>query len=1221
MTNDPKHVDGTSDRNDDEFVNSNSSPTAVAAVPDVGDELVDKLLWGAKSSSTGGGGNKVEDQYLQRVLAEQQQENHHDGDQQPQQQQQVAMEQAHHQQPPKKQRDSRQKGVVPVTSSISSSMSLATSDSQTASSYPLEKVFGRIFHRKKQQKQDGTMEDDEDDDEYYDQLSTAAMTTATDDLIVGTKAVGGGGAVAGQSKKSPRKGKRPVGSRKGKVKATVATPRMSNAVAADDRSGGGGGGDDTATVDKMIQDTLEEENQLVDEIITKPKRVRNLTRALRGTNYVPKQQQQSNNNNNEMANVADEDDADDALLFPSSSQDGLASLAGRSLVDNIVLQMEEGSRSNNTDNFYDTSTDGGDGNYSGQETRTLRSWTDFNPIASSIASFVSRSTRPKASIAPRRRGGGGGGRGRGVENEGDEDRPNREQNYVNSVQESYDDDNEDDDDDDIIGNTEGDQNTMVSSLSDGDTYLKRHIFISNDENETPWWVDAISTALSDSNASPNKEASNSYKMQRDSENNIKIVGPEGAMLVCKSKGLRPESPSSAQLLKTDSGDNCTPSTHHSSHVKDESDEEIFFGTNGPRGTKMKNDGCSWSSHPNNDDAVAQVQRHASSGPFAFLTRKVRTSRSFRCVLAVAILLLVALVVVAWVAFTTSQNNEDIVGAANSSSSSSGDSAPSPSQIPVVEPSTLIPIDAGNDGLSGSGIVSDSPSLSAAPSSLPTDEGTESPSFQGSTPWPTPSPTTSAPTPLPSRVPTKAPTRSPTESPTPQPSPGLTRAPTPPPTRSPTRNPTASPTPAPTRPPTRPPTPRPVTSSPTPVPTRPPTRSPTPRPVTTNPTPAPTRPPTRSPTPRPVTTNPTPAPTRSPTPRPTPQPTDAGSLYRSIVLDAVREGLPDEAYSDALLEGTPQHDALTWLVGTPANASFRSVPFRIVQRYVLATLYFSTNGDRWSESSGWLSYDLDECDWYTTSSDGSCDSLGRIEEIDLRRNNLVGNVPDEVLLLADTLVSLRVNDNSIDDITFMDSSRLARFSSLTRFHVQVNPLGGVISSHLGSLTSLTSLNLSRTGMDGRIPTQLGRLTQMRQLDFSTNSIGGTIPAQVGSMTALNGLYLHRNRLTGIIPTTFSQLTKIDELFLEGNRLAGTYQCPSSWSQNVVAQVDCDEVSCDCCSDCWWLGQGLDSSPGGGFSGGQEGDEWWLIGGQPEPEPAPEPPQQDEEDEDDSEDDDE
>ena len=90
-----------------------------------------------------------------------------------------------------------------------------------------------------------------------------------------------------------------------------------------------------------------------------------------------------------------------------------------------------------------------------------------------------------------------------------------------------------------------------------------------------------------------------------------------------------------------------------------------------------------------------------------------------------------------------------------------------------------------------------------------------------------------------------------------------------------------------------------------------------------------------------------------------------------------------------------------------------------------------------------------------------------------------------------------------------------------------------------------------------------------------------------------------------------------MFLEGNRLTGSYQCPSGWS-GVVAQVDCDEVSCDCCSDCWWLGQGSVSSPGGSSSSssssfGPEEDEWWLIGGQPEPEPAPEPapepPQQD------------
>jgi hypothetical protein len=86
-----------------------------------------------------------------------------------------------------------------------------------------------------------------------------------------------------------------------------------------------------------------------------------------------------------------------------------------------------------------------------------------------------------------------------------------------------------------------------------------------------------------------------------------------------------------------------------------------------------------------------------------------------------------------------------------------------------------------------------------------------------------------------------------------------------------------------------------------------------------------------------------------------------------------------------------------------------------------------------------------------------------------------------------------------------------------------------------------------------------------------------------------LYLNNNGLTGTIPSTFSQLRQLGELRLEGNRLTGTYQCPSSWPASVSPQVDCEEVSCDCCADCWWSGQ----AGGESSTTAEETDEWWWA----------------------------
>jgi len=95
--------------------------------------------------------------------------------------------------------------------------------------------------------------------------------------------------------------------------------------------------------------------------------------------------------------------------------------------------------------------------------------------------------------------------------------------------------------------------------------------------------------------------------------------------------------------------------------------------------------------------------------------------------------------------------------------------------------------------------------------------------------------------------------------------------------------------------------------------------------------------------------------------------------------------------------TPQNNAYNWLENSANITSFSDG--KRIQRYVLATLYFSTNGDSWASNTGWLSND-DECDWYTDVGD-FC-SNGAVVDLDLRWNNLVGSLPVEIALLSSSL---------------------------------------------------------------------------------------------------------------------------------------------------------------------------------------------------------------------------
>lgn len=98
--------------------------------------------------------------------------------------------------------------------------------------------------------------------------------------------------------------------------------------------------------------------------------------------------------------------------------------------------------------------------------------------------------------------------------------------------------------------------------------------------------------------------------------------------------------------------------------------------------------------------------------------------------------------------------------------------------------------------------------------------------------------------------------------------------------------------------------------------------------------------------------------------------------------------------------SPQSKAFQWL-RSPTNSEVTST-LKSLQRYALASLYYSTGGPAWSSASAWLSAG-DECSWGTTASSGSmCDSKGNLVELSLQNNNLKGELPGELILLWNSL---------------------------------------------------------------------------------------------------------------------------------------------------------------------------------------------------------------------------
>jgi hypothetical protein len=93
--------------------------------------------------------------------------------------------------------------------------------------------------------------------------------------------------------------------------------------------------------------------------------------------------------------------------------------------------------------------------------------------------------------------------------------------------------------------------------------------------------------------------------------------------------------------------------------------------------------------------------------------------------------------------------------------------------------------------------------------------------------------------------------------------------------------------------------------------------------------------------------------------------------------------------------TPQNNAANWLANNANLTSYSNE--KKIQRYTLAVLHYSTNGNNWIGKDGWLSNE-EECDWYNTD-DGSFCKNGSVVVLGLYDNNLVGKIPNELALLS------------------------------------------------------------------------------------------------------------------------------------------------------------------------------------------------------------------------------
>ncbi len=202
---------------------------------------------------------------------------------------------------------------------------------------------------------------------------------------------------------------------------------------------------------------------------------------------------------------------------------------------------------------------------------------------------------------------------------------------------------------------------------------------------------------------------------------------------------------------------------------------------------------------------------------------------------------------------------------------------------------------------------------------------------------------------------------------------------------------------------------------------------------------------------------------------------------------------------------------------------------------LKELYCDTDGDNWKNNDGWYE-SLNEgagcnyCEWYGVT----CED-GRVIELDLGFNRLVGTIPSKISKLK-KLKILRLGSNDISGTLPGSIGQLIELEELglsgNEFHTPMPP-------QIGLLINLKSLNVDYAPFTGEIPEEIGNLVNLEYLNLVDNFFT-SYPQSMGNLTKLKVIQMWDSFDDGLpFPDFLGNYQDLEGIRIAGDAMTGSF----------------------------------------------------------------------------------